>query len=93
MKTRSSSSATTRATTRKAIAAAPVHVEGITYQHRYTRCGKARCKKGCRDGAASHGPYWYSFHWNPKTGRTVVHYVGKELPRVDALLDRPEMNP
>jgi hypothetical protein len=64
------------------------HVEGITYQLRYTRCGKARCKKGCRDGRATHGPYWYAMHWSK--GTTRAHYVGKELPRIDELADRPE---
>lgn len=64
------------------------HVEGITYQLRYTRCGKARCKKGCADGRASHGPYWYAFH--ASNGKTRAHYVGKELPRIDQLADRPE---
>lgn len=68
------------------------HVEGVTYQLRYTKCGKAACKKGCRSGTPSHGPYWVAFSWNPKTGNTRAHYVGKELPRVDELLDRPEMN-
>ncbi len=84
---------TTRATRTTANIAATMHVEGITYQHRYTSCGKARCRKGCRSGEPSHGPYWYSVSWNPKTKKTVVYYVGKQLPRVDELLDRPEMNP
>ena len=64
------------------------HVEGITYQLRYTKCGKARCKKGCAEGRASHGPYWYAAHWTK--GKTRMHYVGKVLPRIDQLADRPE---
>lgn len=69
------------------------HVEGVTYQKRYVKCGKERCKKGCRSGVPSHGPFWYAFSWNPKLQKSTAHYVGKELPRVDELLDRPEMNP
>jgi hypothetical protein len=64
------------------------HVEGITYQRRWTRCGKARCKKGCADGTASHGPYWYAVYWSK--GKTCAKYVGKQLPRIDELADRPE---
>jgi len=63
------------------------HVEGITYQLRYTRCGKAGCRKGCDEGP-SHGPYWYATTW--VKGKTRTFYVGKELPRIDQLADRPE---
>lgn len=68
-----------------------VHVEGVTYQQRFTMCGKDRCKKGCRQGRPSHGPYWYAFVWNAKTATTRALYVGKELPRLETLADRPEM--
>lgn len=65
-----------------------VHVEGITYQLRYTRCGKRDgCRKGCDEGP-SHGPYWYATTW--AKGKTKTFYVGKELPRIDQLADRPE---
>ena len=69
-----------------------VHVEGITYQRKLINCGKERCRKGCAAGRPSHGPYWYAISWNDKLSKTVAHYVGKELPRVDEFLDRPEMN-
>lgn len=66
-----------------------IHVEGVTYQRRRVRCGKARCKRGCRSGEFGHGPYWYAF--TSDNGKTRAHYVGKELPRVDEFLARPEM--
>jgi len=48
---------------------------------RYTRCGNPRCS-ACNhaDGNKhkSHGPYWYG--WYIKDGRTVTHYIGRNLP-------------
>jgi hypothetical protein len=49
-----------------------VHVAGVTYQHKYIRCGKKHCRKW-------HGPYWYAF-WK-RGGRVGCRYVGKTLPR------------
>lgn len=66
------------------------HVEGITYQKRYVRCGKERCRKGCADGVPSHGPYWYAVGWNPTTGKSFTVYKGKELPKLETLLAQPE---
>ena len=41
------------------------------------KCGKPRCKK-CADGSfAGHGPYYYLYLTNPKTGRYTSKYVGK----------------
>jgi hypothetical protein len=63
-----------------------VHVEGITYQSRFVKCGKANCKK-CAKGP-THGPYWYAFVWTK--GKPKAHYVGKNLPDLIDLADRPE---
>ena len=63
-------------------------VEGVTYQLKRISCGKARCRKGCAQGTPSHGPYWYAISW--AGGKTKQRYVGKELPRVDEMLERPE---
>lgn len=65
-------------------------VEGVTYQLKKISCGKQRCKKGCARGVPSHGPYWYAISW--ERGKVKQRYVGKELPRVDAMLERPEFN-
>ena len=66
-----------------------VHVENVTYQRKYIRCGKDRCRKGCARGVPSHGPYWYAIT-SASGGRTRAYYVGKELPRLDQLGERPE---
>jgi hypothetical protein len=63
-------------------------VESVTYQLKMISCGKARCRKGCAIGNPSHGPYWYAVTW--ENGKTKQRYVGKELPRIDAMLERPE---
>jgi hypothetical protein len=39
------------------------------------KCGKTRCKR-CADGVG-HGPYYYLYLTNPKTGRYTSKYVGK----------------
>jgi len=74
--------------TKYGLVGAPVHVEGITYQQRFITCGKERCRKGCRRGVPSHGPYWYAFAWIK--GKARSYYVGKVLPRLEMLADRPE---
>ena len=51
---------------------------GRWLQLEMVRCGKARCKR-CAEGAG-HGPYWYLYRPNPKTGRQTSEYVGKALP-------------
>ncbi len=71
-------------------------VEGVTYERRFTACGKERCRKGCASGVPSHGPYWYSYVWekDPKTGKagkTKARYVGKDAPKLETLASRPEM--
>jgi hypothetical protein len=49
----------------------PVSVGGVTYQLRYVRCGKPRCRRW-------HGPYWYSYR--KVGGRVVCRYIGKREP-------------
>ena len=61
------------------------HVESITYQRKFIACGKERCRKGCAQGRASHGPYWYAIHWNPKTGKTSSTYIGKNAPTLQQI--------
>lgn len=51
---------------------------GQWLQSEMVRCGKARCKK-CAEGDG-HGPYWYLYFTNPKTGRYTSKYVGKTIP-------------
>lgn len=62
-----------------------MHVEGITYQRKFIACGKERCRKGCAEGRASHGPYWYRARWNPKTGNATWHYHGKDEPSLSEI--------
>jgi hypothetical protein len=40
------------------------------------KCGKTRCKRCGADGAG-HGPYYYIYHTDPKTGRRTSKYIGK----------------
>lgn len=47
------------------------------YVHERIKCGKANCK--CAAGAL-HGPYWYSYQWDPARARLVKSYIGKERP-------------
>jgi len=42
----------------------------------FVKCGKwGRCNK-CRSGEG-HGPYFYLYYANPKTGRRTSKYIGK----------------
>lgn len=68
-----------------------VHVEGITYQRKFISCGRDRCRKGCASGEPSHGPYWYATVHDAAKKRAVTRYVGKTLPRLEDLADRPEV--
>jgi uncharacterized protein DUF6788 len=73
---------------REPVVVRTLSVEGVTYQLKMINCGKPRCRKGCSRGLSPHGPYWYATTW---TGaKTKTRYVGKELPRVDEMLERPE---
>jgi hypothetical protein len=68
---------------------ATTHIEGVTYQRKFVSCGKERCRKGCASNPPrpSHGPYWYAVSWNPKTGKTAQHYIGKNEPKITELAD------
>src|SRR5216117_4093236 len=48
---------------------------GWSYQLRYIRCGKPRCR--CADGRG-HGPYWYGFRH--RGARVTSKYFGKVRP-------------
>lgn len=50
---------------------------GRHLQLEMVRCGKPGCKK---DQAGGHGPYWYLYLPNARTGRQTSKYVGKNLP-------------
>ena len=50
---------------------------GRWLQSELVKCGKPRCSKD-RDGAG-HGPYWYLYYTNPRTGKYTSKYVGKTL--------------
>src|SRR5260370_828735 len=59
---------------------------GWTYQLRYVRCGKPRCR--CA-GGRGHGPYWYAFRY--RGGRMFSRYVGKlKFGTVDDTPQAPE---
>jgi len=51
--------------------------KGRWLQLERVKCGKPNCKK-CAGGPA-HGPYWYLYRPNQKTGRQTSEYVGKTL--------------
>lgn len=68
-----------------------LHVEGITYQRKFISCGKEVCRKGCASGRASHGPYWYSVVWNPKTGKAKSAYIGKQAPSLHQIAAQVEV--
>ena len=50
---------------------------GRWLQRELVKCGKPHCSKD-RDGAG-HGPYWYLYYTNPKTGKYTSRYIGKNL--------------
>ncbi len=50
---------------------------GRWLQSELVKCGKPGCHKD-REGAG-HGPYWYLYYTNEKTGRYTSRYVGKAL--------------
>jgi len=50
---------------------------GRWLQSELVKCGKPGCRKD-REGAG-HGPYWYLYYTNEKTGRYTSRYEGKTL--------------
>lgn len=62
-----------------------------TFQLRYIRCGKARCR--CAGGGPGHGPYWYGFRHQGE--RVYSRYFGKRDPRTihdDPKAPEPEVS-
>ncbi len=51
----------------------------VTYERKKIRCGKARCRCNTADENQWHGPYWYAFWNDPKTGKKRAKYVGKKF--------------
>lgn len=52
----------------------------INYELKYIRCGKARCYcMHTRDEGSWHGPYWYAFWNDPRTGKKRAKYMGKHF--------------
>lgn len=51
----------------------------ITYELQYRKCGKRACKP-CRNGQG-HGPYWYAYWSDEKSGKLKSLYIGKKEPR------------
>lgn len=66
----------------KVAALQTINLEGITFQQRRVLCGKLRCRKGCRSGTASHGPYWYAVVWNATDEKSQTFYIGKTTPTI-----------
>lgn len=60
-------------------------VGGIIYQLRMVNCGNASCRKGCKDGARPHGPYWYRVEFNQTTKKTSAKYHGKNEPTMEEI--------
>jgi len=57
-------------------------------QWEMVKCGKPHCSKD-RDGAG-HGPYWYLYYTNERTGK----YIGKKLtPELMEEFREPEATP
>lgn len=51
----------------------------VTYERLPIRCGKQGCRCNTSDQKQWHGPYWYAFWTDPKTGKKRSHYVGKHF--------------
>lgn len=49
----------------------------VSYQLKRIKCGKKRCRCNTTDESEWHGPYWYAFWQDPRTGRTKSRYMGK----------------
>jgi hypothetical protein len=51
----------------------------VNYEQQKIRCGKARCRCNTSDQSQWHGPYWYAFWTDEKTGKKRSRYVGKHF--------------
>jgi hypothetical protein len=49
----------------------------VNFELLHIRCGKPRCH--CMRGSRGHGPYWYAFWNDPKTGVKKSQYKGKRF--------------
>src|SRR5260221_741460 len=49
-----------------------------TKQLQYRKCNKPHCNT-CRNGPG-HGPYWYSYYRDKKTGKLRSRYISKATP-------------
>ena len=50
---------------------------GRWLQREMVKCGKPPCSKD-RD-SVGHGPYWYLYYTNERTGKYTSEYIGKKL--------------
>jgi len=65
---------------------------GRWLQWEMVKCGKPHCSKD-RDGAG-HGPYWYLYYTNERTGKYTIKYIGKKLtPELMEEFREPEATP
>ena len=65
---------------------------GRWLQWEMVKCGKPHCSKD-RDGAG-HGPYWYLYYTNERTGKYTSKYIGKKLtPELMEEFREPEATP
>jgi hypothetical protein len=51
----------------------------INYELLRIRCGKTRCRCNTTNQDTWHGPYWYAFWNDPRTGRKRSFYLGKRF--------------
>ena len=51
----------------------------VNYERLKVRCGKPSCRCNTADQTQWHGPYWYAFWNDPKTGKKRSRYVGKHF--------------
>ena len=55
----------------------------VSYQRLPIRCGKSNCRCNTSDTKHWHGPYWYAYWTDPKTGKPRSKYVGKNFTPPD----------
>jgi hypothetical protein len=51
----------------------------VSYERKAIRCGKSRCACASGDPRAAHGPYWYAFWNDPRSGKKRCKYLGKNF--------------
>lgn len=67
----------------------------VNYQHERIKCGKSNCRCNTEDKTKWHGPYWYAYWEDPKSGRTRSKYIGKNFrpPTTDPRTTHSESRP